>query len=335
MRLVQATSNTRITLNDLRPVAIDEIVRDACEKDVAFLQKNTDKFELRFCPACLSQDFSPFCEKSSFTFVQCVACLSILMNPAPNLELLVSFYNQSENYKVWGSFVYPLTHESRWNSLHKKRSEKIRDAITEFLPRLGQLPTPLNYLELGAGTGDTAERFRLDSSDMNVQIGVVEVNPTMLQILADRSIEAHALEDIEDGSQDVIAAFEVLEHILDPTEVLRQVNSKLSPGGIFVFSTPNSLSLEVQVLREHSTTLDQEHITVLSLVGLAISATRTGMIVRRLEAAGELDLELISKANGLGSEGLVFSERLRWGSQKDIANSNLSSSSTGVFQKAI
>ena len=80
--------------------------------------------------------------------------------------------------------------------------------------------------------------------------------------------------------------------------------------------------------------MDQEHITVMSLVGLAIAATRAGFSVRRLEAAGELDLELICKSKGMIREGFLLSEPLGWGHQRDLADANFSSNCSGVFQKA-
>jgi ubiquinone/menaquinone biosynthesis C-methylase UbiE len=41
------------------------------------------------------------------------------------------------------------------------------------------------------------------------------------------------------GQFDACVCFEVIEHILDPKELLRQVNRVLGPEGVFVASTPN------------------------------------------------------------------------------------------------
>lgn len=257
------------------------------------------------------------------------------MNPAPDQHLLNSFYSRSENYKVWGSYVYPITQESRWESLHKSRSERIQQAITDFMASEGEsLLQPLRYLEIGAGTGDTAARFQSDSEAGQVEISVVEVNPDMLEILSKRSIPTVSdFQEVPDCSYHVVAAFEVLEHMLDPVSALQIAMAKLVPGGIFVFSTPNALSLEVQILRAKSTTLDHEHITVLSLVGLAMSAKAAGFLVRKIEAAGSLDIDLITKASDMSREHGIFLPNLKWGAQKDVSLGNLSSSSFGVFQK--
>jgi 2-polyprenyl-3-methyl-5-hydroxy-6-metoxy-1,4-benzoquinol methylase len=334
MKIESTPKSATLQLNDIRPSVIDDQVAEACAKDVAYLQKFTNLFEARSCPLCQSKEFSTFCEKNGFSHLSCNGCLSVLMNPAPSSALLNDFYGQSENYKIWGSYVYPLTQKSRWETLHKSRSEKILKAVQDFLPLRGDPSViPLKYLEIGAGTGDTAARFRADSIKRPVEISVVEINPTMLEILEERSIAAYRLEKVKDGSQDVVAAFEVLEHVLDPSEVLKTAFKKLAPGGLFIFSTPNALSLEVQSLKENSTTVDHEHITVMSLVGLAIGASNAGFTIRKLEAAGSLDVELIQRARGMATEHPIFNHQIGWGSQEDISQANLSSSSFGIFQK--
>lgn len=334
MKRITSSPSRALAIRDIRPDSIDDQVAEAGSSDIEFLIKNVASFELRNCPACMGDNFLPFCEKSGFFFVQCLGCLSLFMNPAPNPKLLKSFYDQSQNYKVWGSLVYPLTQESRWETLHKRRSQQIWQAIYDFLPtQKGMHSDQINYLELGAGTGDTAARFKHDSQGESVEISVVEINPTMLEILSERSIQSYALDEVEDGSQHVIAAFEVLEHLLYPMEMMRFANTKLVPGGLFIFSTPNSMSLEVQTLKAQSTTLDQEHISVMSLAGLAIAGTKQEFLVRRLQASGQLDIELICRAKGISPEGFKFSEGLDWGDQKDISSANLSSNCIGIFQK--
>jgi SAM-dependent methyltransferase len=42
-----------------------------------------------------------------------------------------------------------------------------------------------------------------------------------------------------DGSFDVISANMVMEHIPEPTVLLTEVHRALSPGGVFIFHTPN------------------------------------------------------------------------------------------------
>jgi len=159
--------------------------------------------------------------------------------PGAKLRTLDEFLQSERELQSMGEYVYPATKESRWSTLHKRRSEKIKQAVIDYLPdEFGQFPKGLNYLELGAGTGDTAERFIMDLADFKPRVAVVEVNPTMQEILESRSIVSHSLGEVAQESQHVIAAFEVLEHVLDPAAFLKTVLSKLAPGGVFVFQPP-------------------------------------------------------------------------------------------------
>ena len=43
-------------------------------------------------------------------------------------------------------------------------------------------------------------------------------------------------EDILDQEYDFITAFDVLEHVTDPVELVERISSKLKPGGFFIFN---------------------------------------------------------------------------------------------------
>lgn len=45
-----------------------------------------------------------------------------------------------------------------------------------------------------------------------------------------------------DNTFDVIASYQVLEHVQDPAKVMQEVSRVLKPGGVFHFSTPNYMA---------------------------------------------------------------------------------------------
>jgi 2-polyprenyl-3-methyl-5-hydroxy-6-metoxy-1,4-benzoquinol methylase len=107
------------------------------------------------------------------------------------------------------------------------------DLIPRFVPE-GRL------LELGCGTGETLKRFR-DLGWRNLY--GVELSDSAARIarssgftVKTATIET-ALETYPDGWFDTIVAEMVLEHLVNPFTVVRQLARKLKPGGEFLFST--------------------------------------------------------------------------------------------------
>jgi 2-polyprenyl-3-methyl-5-hydroxy-6-metoxy-1,4-benzoquinol methylase len=322
-------------LSDIRPKKVVEVSAEAAKLDAEYLYRNIDKFFSRSCPACDQKEASIFGVKNKFNYVKCETCWTVYMNPAPSEDLLTDFYKNSENYRVWSEVVYPTTQETRWNTLHKSRSKKVWDSIEKFLPgSLLDKNQSLNYLEFGAGTGDTAKRIEFDKRVNQINVCAVEANSEMIHTLNEKEINVVAFEDLLESSQDIIGAFEVVEHLREVRSFFEIAHRTLKDNGLLIISTPNSLSLEVNILKSQSTTVDHEHISILSPVGLAICALDKGFSVKFLQSAGELDLELLAESNSIASNAVLIGD-LKWGSQSDIADANLTSSLFAVFQKDI
>ena len=63
---------------------------------------------------------------------------------------------------------------------------------------------------------------------------------------------------------------------------------------MIIFSTPNAHSLEVQLLKNKSSTIDIEHISLLTPAAIHSIASRHGFNVEVILTPGNFDLELIN-----------------------------------------
>ena len=116
----------------------------------------------------------------------------------------------------------------------------IRTDVIAHIPKTGG-----KLLDLGGGIGATAATIR----DMGLvdQAGTADIvenaNPPFALDyryqgnLEDPAMVAHIL--AEQGQFHVILALDVLEHLVDPWAMARQLESCLAPGGILVVSIPN------------------------------------------------------------------------------------------------
>ena len=303
---------SQMRINQIRPEDLNTLAEHAYMQDVRFYRSKREEFIERSCPACELENNSTFLFKHEFEYSRCKGCQSIYMNPAPTQDLVNQLYKQSENYKFWSEEIYPKSREERLKTIHKERAEWVLNCLYNRFPNQEQF----TLLELGAGTGDTLVTIK-NRSKVYVNISATEPNPSMAQHLESNGISIVAPTELNSNTYinkfDAIVSFEVLEHLLYPANMLMQMASNLKLGGLFFASTPNSQSLEVQLLKEESTTVDIEHISILAPPSVHAMASRSGYKVLDISTPGEFDLELMKRARVVLS---VLNKNKRMSSQE-------------------
>lgn len=104
---------------------------------------------------------------------------------------------------------------------------------------------PVEHLDMGAGPGDLIRRLR--TRYPNLRSCAVDYNPAALTLAdvpfgqADLNLDRLPYEEC---SFDLVTCTEVFEHLENYRHALREAGRVLKPGGLFVVSTPNVLSLK-------------------------------------------------------------------------------------------
>ena len=152
-------------------------------------------------------------------------------------------------------------------------------------------------MEVGAGFGTFCEEIgRVKMFDRGI---AVEPTPGLAQTCRNKGLEViqKPIEQVklEKDSVDVIACFEVLEHLFAPREYLRACAALLSPGGLLVLTCPNIKGFDLVVLKERSATIDAEHLNYFHPKSLSLLADTVGLKVLELTTPGKLDCELVRK----------------------------------------
>ena len=288
---VRSNNNHRKSTS-IRPKKIMKGARIAYSEDLGLYQRIQHKFTDRKCPGCSGSNSVAFCIKDGFRYRRCQVCLSIYMSPGPTQELVDNFYASSENYKYWSRIVYPQTRKQRFESLHKTRSLWLSNVLKKYSART---LSSLRLLEFGAGDGGTLTRLQADLPTM--KLWALEPNPDSRKLLKLSGLDLVDFADLETDTFDdffsTICSFEVIEHLLLPDRFFAIAAKVLKSDGLIFCSTPNSVSLEVGFLKDKSSTVDIEHISLLSPLAIKFLCDAHGFELLELETPGEFDLELL------------------------------------------
>jgi glycosyltransferase involved in cell wall biosynthesis len=148
-------------------------------------------------------------------------------------------------------------------------------------------------LELGVGDASLTRRL----NDAGAVVDGVEVEPLYVELAKPycRRIFSGDLNDVKslglEGEYDIIVAADVLEHLIDPEQVLAQLKAYIKKGGLLVVSLPNIANIYIRLsllagrFRYHTKgILDRTHLHFYTIDTARLMLRKTGWIVE----AGEV-----------------------------------------------
>lgn len=121
----------------------------------------------------------------------------------------------------------------------------IVDCVFDLIVRLTAGKPPARHLDVGAGWGDLIKRLR--EQFPKIQCSGVDYNPSHFPIpdvpIAHADFNYGRL-PCEDASFDLVTCTEVFEHLENFRHAVREAARVIRPGGLFVVSTPNVLTMK-------------------------------------------------------------------------------------------
>jgi 2-polyprenyl-3-methyl-5-hydroxy-6-metoxy-1,4-benzoquinol methylase len=278
------------------------------------------------CPVCASRDLRALAGYERAHLARCRSCGMTFSNRLPTESELTAHY---------------ADYGHAWND-----SPITRARYQELLESFEPYRQTSRLLDVGCGAGFFLEEAR----DRGWQVHGNEFSAHAIEVNRAKGLDViHGpitLDTFEPGRFDVITAFEVFEHVADPTDQGLLLARILRPGGLLYCTTPNFNALSRRILKARWNVIDYpEHLcyytpaTIRSWLGGAgfapESVTSTGIDISRLREglsapAGEAaphestDEELRTTIEG--------SSMLRLG--KTAANRTLSAFGAGDTLKA-
>ncbi|MBD3672077.1 MAG: class I SAM-dependent methyltransferase [Planctomycetaceae bacterium] len=100
----------------------------------------------------------------------------------------------------------------------------------------------IKVLDLGAGEGAFSQKL----DDAGYEVAACDLFPEMFRYskVECRKADLHEPLPYDDGEFDLVIAVEVMEHLENHLRLFKDISRILKPGGTFMFSTPNIMSLK-------------------------------------------------------------------------------------------
>ena len=240
------------------------------------------------CPACGAQETTRAFEKHTLAYERCAGCGTVYITPRPPPPVLADYYTHSLNYAYWNEVIFPASEAVRRERIFKPRVERVLDLCARYGVEQQTL------VEVGAGFGTFLEELAR-AQRFTRRIGI-EPTPPLAATCRQRGltvIEAPIEQAAIDGGANVVASFEVIEHIFHPAEFVAACARLLVPGGLLVLTCPNILGFDITVLGPGSPAIDFEHLNYFHPRSLALLLERHGFAVVETSTPGKLDADIV------------------------------------------
>jgi len=233
----------------------------------------------------------------------CEECGCHQLHPRPTIEDLVSFY--PPHYHAYnddhGGIAAPLV------SLRSRMRAKA----------LGKLTSSRPVRLFDVGTGD-CRHFKDISRHLEVECFGCEINPKMVETAGENgySVFQGSLEEMDisglAGSMNVVTMYQLVEHVLDPRELLDKAWTLLKPGGYVLGQLPCMDSLEQRLFGRYWAGYHYpRHLQMITRKGMATLLEKAGFTSAKVNSALHLQAGL-SLQNALVG-GLGWRPRMHFG----------------------
>jgi 2-polyprenyl-3-methyl-5-hydroxy-6-metoxy-1,4-benzoquinol methylase len=209
-----------------------------------------------------------------------------------------------------------------WRSRYAQQPEKMsdmdlllrRENVHRLIrPLLGEgSGDVLRVLDLGCGTGDVLDGLSRESMHVT--------GTDVVREMVDAAAAAHPLDDflvcdaqqvpVASASMDVVTCLGVIEYIADPRTVLAQISDVLRPGGYFIVSLPNRISL-FRRLSAVEIAAEKRLSAILRRIRGTTAPARSNRITHRQWSPHEG--QQLLEAAGLSVREMLFSTYGLWG----------------------
>jgi len=282
----------------------DQRIKDA----INIFQKHNHSFSIRNCPFCDSSSF-----RNAEKFHECYGvsicnrCSSYFVNPVPSMESLSDYYNNSQCNILLDNLVKKRKAKSA-DFIIDDRVAKVIDYIAS---KTNSNQGKIRILEVGCGSGSFLSKLKasiehLYTNKYNLDYCGIDIDKNAIdsKVNDELNLVCSSVEDYinRDGnSYDIILHFELIEHLIDPSQFMMDSKKLLRENGIMIFTTQNHNGLEMVASDYNSYRLlahsifPPMHLNAFSTTNISYFAMKCGFNVLEVSTPGKLDVDMVTE----------------------------------------
>jgi spore maturation protein CgeB len=189
------------------------------------------------CPIC-GNAASFYCGKGPASYFRCGFCGAIYQNPLPSLQEMSVYANNQYNDGLYKNYLEAsdLKYQTFAYRLDRVLQMFHRQKTSRLEPRI---------LDVGCSNG----RFVELAVKMGMDAWGVELSENAIKAAAPEARarihhgDANRIQGMRIGKFDIVTAFDLIEHLFDPIDFLRNLHEILTDNGVLVMTTPDAGSL--------------------------------------------------------------------------------------------
>ena len=281
---------------DIRDLKVFRRYLELSRRDADRIFSDHSRFEKIKCPACDSNDHTAEIQKHGFTYVRCTQCETLYVNPRPRIMDLQKFYSDSDSTTFWVNEFFKPKAENRRALMFRPRAETIARRFPDLATgKIG---------EIGAGFGIFLEE--LGKLWPHCQCIAIEPSREMAQICASKGLTVleKMFEDLAavDNNFDLLATFELVEHLQNPFEFFSKARRSLRSRGVLFFTTLSGFGLDIQLLGKDSKSVSPpHHLNFFNPKSIELLLKRCGFEQVETSTPGRLDWSIVENSIKEGS----------------------------------
>jgi SAM-dependent methyltransferase len=229
--------------------------------------------------------FKPGLLCEGFSYVRCVRCGLVQMNPQPEAEAVVRRYGAEHG----GDYLsYEIANEDAFLRLQELALEDAGlNELEQELMRRGS--NPPKVLDIGCATGSLLEKLQ----DRGWAVRGIEIGaPSAAYARKTRGLDVSTLPLEENrfppNTFDLVLASHLIEHLNDPASFVGEARRVLAPGGRFLVTTPNIGGLQARLFKDRWRSAIFDHLYLFSIKTLSALLIRAGFTVEKTVTWGGL-----------------------------------------------